>query len=167
MTLLPPGLGGNDLIAWRLDQSSFAATWDSGEGAFRVGGRWNSPGTRAVYCSLDPSTAILEVAVHKGFRALDAVPHVLTAIEIVNREAIHLVMPDNLPETDWLTPGLPDVGQQRFGDALLREHALFAVPSAVSTQSWNLVFTPERAGNDYRLRQQEEFVLDPRLHAGR
>lgn len=28
-----------ELIAWRLDQAAHAPTWDSGEGAFRVGGR--------------------------------------------------------------------------------------------------------------------------------
>jgi RES domain-containing protein len=71
LTPLPPPLGGKDLVAWRLDLAQFGETWASGEGAFRVGGRWNSRGVRAVYCSIDPSTAILEVAVHKGFRALD------------------------------------------------------------------------------------------------
>ena len=64
---------------WRLDQRIHAATWDSGEGAFRTGGRWNSKGVRAVYCSLDPATAILEVAVHKGFKTLDTMPYVITA----------------------------------------------------------------------------------------
>jgi hypothetical protein len=34
---------------------------------------------RAVYCSVDPATAILEVAVH-GFQGLDTVLHMLTAI---------------------------------------------------------------------------------------
>jgi hypothetical protein len=74
MTPLPVALGGSELIAWRLDQAAYAPNWDSGEGAHRVGGRWNSKGVRAVYCSLDPSTAILEFAVHKGSRALDTVP---------------------------------------------------------------------------------------------
>ena len=82
MTPLPVPLGDGSLMAWRLDQAAFAATWDSGEGAFRLGGRWNSRGVRAVYCSVDPATAILEVAVHKGFKALDIVPHVMTAVTI-------------------------------------------------------------------------------------
>ena len=83
MTPLPPALGGPaDLVAWRLDSLRFAESWDSGEGAFQAGGRWNSRGVRAVYCALDPATAILEVAVHKGFRVLDTVPHVLTALTL-------------------------------------------------------------------------------------
>ena len=55
MTLLPIALGGTELVAWRLDQAVHAPTWDSGEGAYRVGGRWNSKGIHAVYCSLDPA----------------------------------------------------------------------------------------------------------------
>ena len=66
VTPLPPPLGGRELVAWRLDQAAFAAQWDSGEGAYRAGGRWNSRGVRAVYCSIDPATAILEVAVQRG-----------------------------------------------------------------------------------------------------
>ncbi|WP_196796267.1 RES domain-containing protein [Acidiphilium cryptum] len=52
----------------------YAASWDNGEGAHLGGGRWNSRGVRAVYYSLDPATAILEVAVHKGFGILDTPP---------------------------------------------------------------------------------------------
>ena len=74
MTPLPAQLGGGELVAWRLDKEEFAPTWDNGEGAYRAGGRWNSIGVRAVYCAIDPATAILEVAVHKGFIVLDTVP---------------------------------------------------------------------------------------------
>ena len=52
MTPLPAALGGGEVVAWRLDDARFAATWDSGEGAYLLGGRWNSPGVRAVYCAL-------------------------------------------------------------------------------------------------------------------
>src|SRR5690606_17642057 len=97
-----------------------AATWDSGEGAYRVGGRWNSRGTRAVYCSLDPATAILEVAVHKGFRALDTVAHRMTAAVIADTGDIHIVDPQTVPNRNWLRPGIPGAGQQAFGDELLR-----------------------------------------------
>lgn len=76
MTPLPAALGGKDFIAWRLDRDAYAPTWDSGEGSYLAGGRWNSKGVRAVYCSIDPATAILEVAVHKGFDVLDTVHHI-------------------------------------------------------------------------------------------
>lgn len=163
MTPLPIALGGSELIALRLDQAAYAPTWDSGEGAYRVGGRWNSKGARAVYCSLDPSTAILEVAVHKGFRALDTVPHVLTAAVIADISMVHVVDPANVANPNSLRPGIPAAGQQAFGDDLLRQHRFVAIPSAMSTHSWNLVFVASAVTGAYALKFQEAFALDTRL----
>ncbi len=150
-------------MAWRLDQSKFAATWDSGEGAFLVGGRWNSRGVRAVYCAIDPATAILEVAVHKGFRALDTVPHVITAATI-DPGSVFVVEPSTVPNPNWLRPGIPSAGQQAFGDELLANHRFVVLPSVVSTASWNLIFIGSNASGSYKLRSQDPFALDTRLH---
>ena len=164
MTPLPPPLGGSELVAWRLDKAPFAASWDSGEGAWRVGGRWNSRGVRAVYCSIDPSTAILEVAVHTGFKALDEVAHVLTALTISAPSRVHVVDRASVPDPDWLRPGIPDVGHQAFGDRLLAQHMFVLIPSIVSSHSWNLLFAGGPAAGAYAARSQERFALDPRLH---
>ena len=165
MTALPAALGGvSALIVWRLDQKIHAATWDSGEGAFRIGFRWNSKGVRAVYCSLDPATATLELAVHKGFKTLDTVPHVITAARIADIAEVHVVKPDDVPNPNWLRPGIPSAGQQAFGNELLRNHRFVAIPSAVSTHSWNLIFDPLKAAGFYSLDFQEAFALDTRLH---
>ncbi len=164
MTPLPVPLGSGEMVAWRLDAAVHAPTWDSGEGAHRVGGRWNSRGVRAVYCSLEPAAAILEVAVHKGFRALDTVPHVLTALTIVDPARIHVVDPASVPNPNWLVPGFPSAGQQAYGDALLAAHGLIALPSTVSRHSWNLIFVAANAVGAYALRLQEPFALDGRLH---
>jgi RES domain-containing protein len=165
MTALPAALGGaSALIVWRLDQKIHAATWDSGEGAFRIGFRWNSKGVRAVYCSLDPATAILEVSVHKGFKVLDSVPYVITAARIADVAEVHVVKSDAVPNPNWLRPGIPSAGQQAFGDELLRNHRFVAIPSAVSRHSWNLIFDPLRAAGFYSLDFQEAFALDTRLH---
>ena len=163
MTPLPAPLGGGVLMAWRLDQAVFAANWASGEGAYRLGGRWNSRGVRAVYCSIDPATAILEVAVHKGFRALDTVRHVLTAITIAMPAKVHVVDPSSVPNANWLRPGMPSAGQQNWGDALLTNHPFVLLPSVVSTHSWNLVFVGTLAAGEYSF-VQEPFALGPRLH---
>ncbi len=165
MTPLPPPLGGSDLVAWRLDPAIFGETWDSGEGAYRVGGRWNSRGVRAVYCSIDPATAILEVAVHKGFKALDTIAHVLTATTIIEPSSVHVVDPTDIPNPGWLRPGIPSAGQQAFGDALLSRHKFVLIGSAVSTHSWNLIFVGATAAGAYILRSQERFALDTRLHS--
>ena len=164
MTPLPSSLGGTELVAWRLDLVQFGTTWDSGEGAYRVGGRWNSRGVRAVYCSIDPSTALLEVAVHKGFHALDTVPHVLTAATIAEPSTVHVVDPASIPNPNWLRPGIPGAGQQAFGDTLLARHKFVVIPSAVSHRSWNLIFVAASAARAYVLRSQEPFALDTRLY---
>ena len=164
MTPLPPPLGLAELVIWRLDPARYRASWDSGEGAYIFGGRWNSVGVRAVYCSLDPATAILEVAAHQGFRTLDTIPHVLTALTVTDLSNVHVVDPASVPNPNWLRPGSPSAGQQAFGDALLARHALILIPSAVSTHSWNAVFVAATAAGAFAVRLQEAFALDTRLH---
>ena len=165
MTKLPAALGGGDgLLVWRLDERIRAATWDSGEGPFLFGGRWNSKGVRVVYCSLDPATATLEVAVHRGFQALDTVAHVITAARIDDTAQVHVVQRDDVPNPNWLRPGALSAGQQAFGNDLLRRRRIVAIPSAVSTYSWNLIFDPASANGIYRIELQEAFALDTRLH---
>jgi RES domain-containing protein len=165
VTTLPAALGGgNGLVVWRLDQRIHAATWDSGEGAFRGGGRWNSKGVHAVYCAIDAATAILEVAVHKRFEVLDTVPYVITAARIADVGEVRVVKSDAVPNPNWLRPGGLSAGQQAFGDDLLRRHRFVAIPSAVSTHSWNLVFDPLKAAGFYSLDFQEQFALDTRLN---
>jgi RES domain-containing protein len=164
VTPLPAALGGKDLIAWRLDRAIHAATWDGGEGAYRRGGRWNSKGVRAVYCSLDPSTAILEVAVHKGFDVLDGDPHVLTSLIVTDATNVHVVKESDIPNKHWLRPVSPGAAQQAFGDVLLATHRFVVIPSAVSNRSWNLIFRKGSATGAYKQIAQEPFSLDTRLN---
>jgi RES domain-containing protein len=164
MMPLPPPLGTGELVLWRLDQARFAAGWDTGEGSFRFGGRWSPRGLRCVYAVLDPATAILEVAVHQTFRALDTVPHVLTSACIEDPRRVHVVRSEDVPNANWLRPGAVSAGQQGFGAALLSAHPFVLVPSVVSPQSWNLLFDPAQAKGLYTLQAQQPFALDPRLH---
>jgi RES domain-containing protein len=150
--------------AWRLDLQSYGPSWDRGIGAAKVGGRWNPIGYPVVYCSADPATAILEVAVHKGFPVLDTVAHVLTSARINNVSDVHVVDPDDVPNPNWLRPGPPSRGQQAFGRDLLDRHYFVVIPSAVSRNSWSLLFNPDRAAGRYSVSRQERFALDPRLN---
>jgi len=153
---------------WRLDDRRFSATWDSGVGARLSGGRWNPQGMATVYCSVDPGVAILEVAVHKGFETLNAVPHVLSNGEISLEDAdVHIVEPALVPNKLWLYPCATSAAQQAFGGKLLSGHDFVLFPSAVSRHSWNLLFNPERAAGKYVLKLQESLDLDPRLNPPR
>src|SRR5262249_38457294 len=140
---LPAPLGGSELVAWRIDKAIYA--WDSGEGAYRAGARWNSRGIRAAA---------------KGFMALDTVPHVLTSSKIADRSGVHIV--NSVP--NWLIPGTPSAGQQKFGDSLLMRYKFVVIPSTVVAQSWNLLFVATTAAGAYAVRSQEPFALDTRLN---
>ena len=168
MAALPPALAAaaQPLQAWRIDALAFADRWDSGIGAERFGGRWNPRGQRAVYCSLDPATCIVEAAVHRGFEVLDTQPHVLSCLELV-ADGVRVVQADELPNPAWLHGGVPSAGQQRHGAALLAEFGVVVLPSAVSKCSWNLVFSPEVAAGRWRLLHQQRLVVDTRLNPPR
>ena len=156
--------GSGDLFIWRLDPEPYAESWDQGIGAEKVGGRWNSKGVRAVYGSLDPSTAILEVAVHKGFASLDCVRMTLTCARITDPASVLTIDEEQIPNPNWLIPGTPSGGQQKFGDDLLSKHAFVLVPSSVNPHSWNVLISPELASGKYELIMQERLRLDTRLN---
>ena len=149
--------------AWRLDREIYKDSWDSGIGAQKMGGRWNPPGRNVVYASADPSTAILEVAVHTGFDTLDTVPHVLTCFEVLDQSLIKVLQPEDVPNPIWLTSAAASPNQQKFADALLAEHPFLLIPSAVTRHSWNLLISCDLAEGKYRLVSQERFGLDTRL----
>jgi RES domain-containing protein len=158
-----PGHAG-PVLFWRLDDKRFEKTWDSGAGSRLMGARWSPVGIPAVYCALDPGTAILEVAVHKGFKTLNGVPHVLSLAALkVPWTQVRVVQPDEVPNTLWLYPCAFSTAQQSFGNALLQAHEFVAIPSAVSRRSWNLIFDASRVAGQYDLRAQEALDLDPRL----
>jgi len=116
-----------------------------------------------LYTSVDPATAILEVAVHTGFKVLDTVPHTLLELS-VKPAGVHIVQPADIPRPSWLRPGTVSIEQQQFGDHLLDDHAIVLVPSVVSTRSWNLLINMNNAAGLVSLSNQEAFALDPRLH---
>lgn len=153
-----------ELCLWRLERKRHVATWESGIGAELGAGRWNSKGRAAVYGSLDPATAILEVAAHKGFKALDTVPHVLLCARILDPSRVFEVTAESLPNPNWLVPGSPGQGQQAHGDQLLTQYPFIIVPSTVSRYSRNIVMNPVTAEGLFELVLEEPFALDTRLN---
>lgn len=165
MTPLPGALSpGSQLVAWRVDASKHAATWDSGIGAELGGGRWNPKGVKTVYCSFDPSTTIMESAVHRGFDELDTQPFTLSSLTISDPVNVKVVRPGDVPNPAWLHAGIVSAGQQAWGAALLAAHPFVAFPSVVSKLSWNLVFRPDIAAGRYALLGQDRLVIDGRLN---
>lgn len=166
MTPLPlEAVSGGHLTCWRLEREIYFSGWEKGEGAYQFGGRFSSKGRRVIYTSLEPSTAIMEVAVHKGFHVLDTDPHVLMSISIpIAAGDITIVQPADVSNPNWLRPGYPSPNQQQFGDTQLDKTGILLLPSVVSSHSWNCLIDVARFPNlaSY-LKSQERFALDTRL----
>ena len=166
MTSLPVAVAeGGNLLCWRLEREFYFSEWHLGEGSYRVGGRFSSNGRRIIYTSLDPSTAILEVAVHKGFYALDISPHVLMSISIpISPTTAIVVMPSDVSNPNWLRPSKLSPNQQKFGDQQLDKTGILIIPSVVSGHSWNCLIDAARFPElkSYLL-SDERFALDTRL----
>lgn len=164
MNPLPVSLGGTGaLTGWTLQDARYAATWNSGVGSATYGGRWNSIGKRVIYAALDPATAILEVAVHKGFKVLNTVAHDLYSFRIADPGRVRVLQPGEVPNPHWLHPMPPHKDQQEFGDQLIDAHPFVLMPSAVSRHSWNLLVNVTTALPLMADVASERFALDPRL----
>ena len=83
--------------AFRLCRANFPAY--DGEGAHRVGGRWNSKGTRVLYMSENRSLAVLEILVHLAASLPDR--YVLGAARLPDGVAVEILNETRLP-ADWL-----------------------------------------------------------------
>lgn len=168
MTPLPAALATQGqqqaLTVWRLEREAHAASWAQGIGAERVGGRWSPKGRPVIYTSLDPSTTILEVAVHAGFEVLDAVPYRMLELAILTPAQVHVVQPEAVPNPNWLKPGAVSVGMQKFGAELLDQHPFVLIPSVVSSHSWNLIIDVASAKANIECVRNEVFGLDGRLN---
>ncbi|MDE2874494.1 MAG: RES family NAD+ phosphorylase [Gemmatimonadota bacterium] len=129
--------------AWRLAAPEYSRTVEdmlSGEGAFRFGGRWNSPGRRAVYLGGSLALASMELLVHLRM------PEVLKTYRKLRvripEGVISALDEQGLPD-GWAMPGLHPVTQD-IGDRWLasRESAVLRVPSAVVAGETNYLLDP-------------------------
>jgi len=147
---------------WRVVKRLHAATAFDGKAAQRFGGRWNSPGRRAVYASATKSLAVLEGLVHLDVgRPLPA--FVAFAFD-VDDALVDRLAAAQLPR-DWRT-GHGILGTQRVGDAWLASaHALaLAVPSVVVPEESNYLLNPGHpAFGTVKFGRAMPFLLDPRL----
>lgn len=148
-------------IAWRLTKTKHLATaWD-GEGAKRIGGRWNSVGTAVVYTSGTLSLALTETLVHLPGGVLPA----FTAIPVEFGESLVTdLAPSGMP-TDWSsTP--PAASTQTIGDKWVTAgtSAVLKVPSVIVPQEFNYILNPNHADSaSLRIGIPIPFPFDPRL----
>jgi len=148
--------------AWRIVRASREKTAFTGEGPWRYGGRWNSPGVRVVYVSEHQSTAAFEVFANR-------VPFILGE----KYKAFHLEWPDGLteifpvkklPADRRISP--PSRSTMEIGDQWVQERrsAVLALPSAISPADTNFLLNPEHPDfRRIRIAAPIDFDFDPRL----
>ncbi|WP_373546435.1 RES family NAD+ phosphorylase [Chamaesiphon sp.] len=151
---------------WRISKRKYVDTAFSGEGARRVGGRWNSRGQGMVYTSGTLSLAALEVFVHME---VEDVATMLAWIRVdvpteVNIEYLEMAqLPPN-----WRNIPAPAV-LAMMGDNWFRSGAtaILAVPSVVIPLEFNYLINPSHP--DFvklAVESPQPFELDPRLWKG-
>ena len=112
----------------------------SGEGAYRVGGRWNSKGTRLLYTSTSISLSMLEVIVHSDGLPIHRDMCLVTISIPENR--IEWLADEDLP-TDWAD--LPSSqNSKNIGDHLIEKREILAlsVPSVLIPEERNILINP-------------------------
>ena len=111
----------------------------SGEGARLFGGRWNSPGVRAVYLGDSLALAGMELLVHLG--DLDVLRTYRKLPVTIADELVMHIDPVALP-VGWETS--PHTVTREIGDRWLADgqSAVLQVPSAVITVECNFVVNP-------------------------
>ncbi|PYJ28216.1 MAG: hypothetical protein DME90_08435 [Verrucomicrobia bacterium] len=148
--------------AWRIVRASREKTAFTGEGPWRYGGRWNSPGVGVVYVSEHQSTAALEVFVNRT-------PFILEE----KYKAFRLEWPDHLTEifpvknlpANWRVHP-PPIETREIGDRWVQERrsVVFALPSTISPADKNFLLNPEHSDfKRIRIASPIDFDFDPRL----
>jgi RES domain-containing protein len=151
-----------NLVVWRIVQRRFAKFAFSGEGARRFGGRWNSPGHRAIYTAQSQSLAALEMLVHLASELL-----------LQNYLAIPVTIPDRLIQRlpssalpkNWRTYPAPP-STRAIGDAWLiaATSPVLQLPSVVIPSESNFLLNPAHPHfPKLRIGKSIRFQFDPRL----
>ncbi len=147
------------LLAYRIALRRYADRAFLGEGARKVGGRWNPRGIPAVYASATLSLAALEFLAH--LNSVDDAPELVSfRLEFDSK----LVSEVKLPEA-WRKLGLSasrSLGRNWFSEST---SPILKVPSFVIPSESNFVLNPaHRAFSKISIGPAEPFQLDPRLY---
>ncbi len=151
-----------NLTAWRIVKARHVLRAFDGEGARRLGGRWNSRGTPMVYAAGSQSLAVLEMLVHLDHAALMAS---YCLISITFPRAIMTTLEVSQWPADWNQRPTP-LAVREVGDAWIAgaASAVLQVPSVVVPRESNFLFNPGHA--DFHkevIGKAQPFVFDPRL----
>lgn len=144
-------------------RARFARAPFDGEGAYRYGGRWSSPGTRIAYASEQQSLAMLEYFVHLDPE--DAPDDLVLASADISDEISREVLGIKTLPANWREiPAPPALAQ--FGDDFIKkaEKCLLLLPSALAVHENNWLINPQHPEfRQIKLRAAEPLRYDPRM----
>ncbi|SDH04066.1 RES family NAD+ phosphorylase [Psychroflexus sediminis] len=128
------------MIVYRVANVKYKDATLSGIGAEKVGGRWNSVGTRAVYCSENISLALLEYYVHSENIAYLPKNILIAKIQFPDEFVIEEL--EELPER-WNQYPYASKTTEVFTDfAKDRNRFALRVPSTVVGLESNIILNP-------------------------
>ena len=147
------------ISVFRLSSSRYPV--NSGQGAAIHGGRWNPPGTEAIYAAQTASLAALEILAHYSILPKD---FVLTEIRIPENLTIVVLEPESLP-IGWDSPiAIPQT--QRLGKSWVtsNQSAVLSVPSSIIPAERNFLLNPAHPEfMQITFHESIPFRFDPRL----
>jgi RES domain-containing protein len=127
---------------FRVLRAAYARNPFDGEGAYRYGGRWSSPGTRLTYTSEHQSLAMLEYFVHLDPEdAPDDL--VLATADVPDKLSRKRIQAREMPPHWRETPAPSELAQ--IGDEFVNkaETCLLLVPSALAVNENNWLINPQ------------------------
>jgi RES domain-containing protein len=147
------------VILWRVSNYQ---TLD-GVGGLYVSGRWHTKGHPVVYCTLNPSTALLETLVHMEIDSEDR-PERFQVLRVEGPESLSI----EKVEADSLSPNWADdlSTTQAIGGRWLTEarSLLLQVPSVLVPETWNVLVNPQHVeANLLKITAMYEHAFDARL----
>ena len=155
------------VYAWRLAKAKYQKSALDGVGSALGGGRWNSVGTRIVYCASTLALAVLEVRVHIPLANFPPRARYVGLEILIDSAYIETVT--KLPPGWRVTPPASTQGTaaRTFGDQWVTEKRFVALrlPSAVIPSEFIYLLNPAHAdfGRAVQVGRETEVFLDPRL----
>ena len=148
---------------YRILRKRYAKTPFDGEGAFRFGGRWSSPGTRLVYTSERLSLAMIEYYIH--IDSDDSPPDLVAATADVPKTVSRTKIAISRLRPDWReSPAPPHLAA--VGDSFVAKGktAILIVPSVLCPPESNWLINPQHP--DFlrvRINRSAAFYYDRRF----
>lgn len=156
----------SEIVAYRICKTKYATTAFDGEGAFRFGGRWNSPGTRIVYAAGSLSLATLEMLVHlEDDTLLSSYSYFVVKIPLNLILRVEDLSP--LPK-NWNTSPVP-LAVQQIGDkwAAKLDSPVLEVPTSIVPLERNYLLNPLHPSfKEIKVEEPKNFTIDKRLLKG-